>query len=306
MNMKPKHISIILWVASVIFTLVFVIYQRATGPTYPLNASSILNDTEYRFKLIRTFGGETDAPVKLKIPDSRITGTITLKRFKSYDEWQTFDMVRDGEYLIAMIPEQPPAGKVEYEIRLTDEIATYELTPEPVIIRFKGHVPSWIVLLHVLFIFTAMLLSTRAGMEAFTRGKNLRVYAWLTIITLTIGGLIFGPIMQKYAFGAYWTGWPFQGIDNFGDLTDNKTMFAFIFWVIAVIMLVRNRENRLWAKLAAIVLVLVYLIPHSVLGSEIDYTKVENKPVYENTTEIKAADSLPSDTIIQSDTLSDD
>jgi len=37
-----------------------------------------------------------------------------------------------------------------------------------------------------------------------------------------------GPLVQLNAFGDLWTGWPFGG-----DWTDNKTLFAFIFWVIA-------------------------------------------------------------------------
>jgi uncharacterized membrane protein len=75
--------------------------------------------------------------------------------------------------------------------------------------------------------------------------------------------------VQKYAFGAYWTGWPFGH-----DLTDNKTALAFIAWLIAVIKLRKNREARGWAIAAALVLLLVYLVPHSVLGSEIDHTQM--------------------------------
>jgi hypothetical protein len=35
----------------------------------------------------------------------------------------------------------------------------------------------------------------------------------------------------------------------------------------------KNRENRLWPILASIVLLAIFLIPHSVLGSETDFTK---------------------------------
>ena len=37
--------------------------------------------------------------------------------------------------------------------------------------------------------------------------------------TLGLGGMILGPIVQKYAFGAYWTGIPFGH-----DLTDAKNL----------------------------------------------------------------------------------
>jgi uncharacterized membrane protein len=74
--------------------------------------------------------------------------------------------------------------------------------------------------------------------------------------------------MQEYAFGALWTGWPFGH-----DLTDNKTLVSLIIWIIALFVLRKNRENRIWPVIAFVVMLAVYMIPHSVLGSEIDYTK---------------------------------
>jgi hypothetical protein len=117
--------------------------------------------------------------------------------------------------------------------------------------------------------FLAMLFSSRTGIEAMIKGANTYRYTIWTVVLLFFGGLVLGPIVQYYAFGAYWTGWPFGG-----DLTDNKTLLAFIVWIIAFFKLRKNPENRLWPIIASIVMLLVYLIPHSVLGSEIDHTKV--------------------------------
>jgi hypothetical protein len=78
--------------------------------------------------------------------------------------------------------------------------------------------------------------------------------------------MILGPIMQKYAFGEFWTGIPFGW-----DLTDNKTLIALIFWIIAVVMN-RKKERPLYTILAAAVLLVIFSIPHSVLGSELDYS----------------------------------
>jgi hypothetical protein len=120
---------------------------------------------------------------------------------------------------------------------------------------------------HIIMMFTAMMMSTRTGLEAITRGKKTYAYAWITMGTLFLGGLILGPIVQKYAFGAYWTGWPFGH-----DLTDDKTLVAFIFWAIAVWRLFRKPENRTWPVVAMVILLMVYLIPHSMFGSSLDYS----------------------------------
>ncbi|MGB4654493.1 MAG: hypothetical protein WBH98_03565, partial [Bacteroidales bacterium] len=60
------------------------------------------------------------------------------------------------------------------------------------------------------------------------------------------------------------------------DLTDNKTLVLVIIWIITVFKLKKDRNNRFWPIFASILVILIYLIPHSVLGSEIDYTKTEN------------------------------
>ena len=43
--------------------------------------------------------------------------------------------------------------------------ANYILKEEPVVIRFKGGVPAFILIPHILFMFLAMLFSTLAGLN---------------------------------------------------------------------------------------------------------------------------------------------
>ncbi len=266
--MSNKGKNILLWIIAIVLTVGLVIYQRSTGPTYPLNGSISIGDELIKYKLIRTFGGDKDALVEIEIENNEISGTITQKRFKSYDDWMTTDMVRENGMLIGIIPNQPAAGKVEYIIKLNSNGKIYVLNEEPVVIRFKGAVPRAVLIPHIFFMFMSLLFALRVGLEIFFRKVDTKYYTGIVTITLLFGGLIFGPIVQKYAFDAYWTGWPFGH-----DLTDNKTLFVFIFWVIAWFVLRKKPENKLWPTLAVIAMLLVYAIPHSVLGSEIDHTK---------------------------------
>ncbi|MFQ5584400.1 MAG: hypothetical protein ACE5GL_08210, partial [Calditrichia bacterium] len=116
--------------------------------------------------------------------------------------------------------------------------------------------------------FLGMLYSNRAALEAFDPRGNAYRYMMLTIVFLVLGGLLFGPIVQKYAFGEFWTGVPFGY-----DLTDNKTLIAVVGWVLAWIKNRKGRDGRGWILFAAVLTLVVFLIPHSVLGSELDYTK---------------------------------
>ena len=96
--------------------------------------------------------------------------------------------------------------------------------------------------------------------------KGSKFVFTFTFISLFLGGIVLGPIVQKYAFGAYWTGWPFGH-----DLTDNKTLVAFIFWAIAVFRMYKDRSKTGMAIAAMVILLMVYLIPHSMFGSELNY-----------------------------------
>lgn len=266
--MNPILKSVLLWVVAIIMTLAAAVYQKMTGPTYPVSGNKTIGTTPVKYKLIRSFNTGSPAEVAIEAPDTSIHGSLLVRRFKSFDKWSEVPMERRGNDLVGLLPALPAAGKVMYQVTLRQGDNTLLLNDHPAILRYKGAVPGFVLIPHIFFIFFAMLFSTRAGLEALVKGRLTYVYTWLTLIFLLIGGMILGPIVQKYAFDAYWTGWPFGH-----DLTDNKSLIAFIFWIIALAVLFKNRERRIWSVIAAIVTLIVFLIPHSMLGSEIDYTK---------------------------------
>ena len=259
---------ILIWFFSVVFTLASAIYQRITGPTYPERGQAEIGGQMIRYRLIRSYDLADDAKVKVIVPDTSIKGEIMLRRFKSHDKWQSQEMLRHDDTLIGTLPHQAPAGKVMYQVTLVKGDQRVMLNDHPSVLRYTGYVPLYILIPHILFMFMAMLFSTITGLVVIFNGRNRYIYAWITLISVGIGGLILGPFVQKFAFGIYWSGWPFGH-----DLTDNKSLIAVIFWIIALAVMKKNRENKLWPILASIVLLTIFLIPHSVLGSEIDFTK---------------------------------
>lgn len=267
--MKNDRIkNVVLWIAAVLLTAGLVIYQRATGPTYPKRGEVQVGNEKISFKLLRTHDTGIDAPVNIAVANKEISGELTYKRFKSHDEWTTVKMQRQNDVLLAYLPFQPAAGKMMYSVSLSDGNTQVTLTEEPVIIRFKGAVPAAVLFPHIFFMFISLLFTLRAGLEALFRRKDTLFLTGVSLLTLIVGGLILGPIVQKYAFDAYWTGWPFGN-----DLTDNKTAAIFIFLLIAWWRLRKDPGHKTWVVLATAVMVIVYAIPHSVLGSEIDHTK---------------------------------
>jgi len=261
------------WVLAVIITLGSAIYQRYTGPTYPQRLSLEIQGNEYKMQFPRSESGEKDARIEIPVDDKAITGRIFYRNYPTTNEWTVENLIREDDALVAFIPNQPPAGKVEYYVVLNrGKALEYEISKdEPIVIRYKGDVPGWVLIPHVLFMFAAMLLSNLSGLLAAFRRERFRFYTGLTLILLLLGGLILGPIVQLYAFGELWTGVPFGW-----DLTDNKTLVGVIFWVIAWIGN-RKKPRPGLTILATVVLLAIYLIPHSLMGSELDHSTGEIK-----------------------------
>ncbi|MBK7104401.1 MAG: hypothetical protein IPH62_03860 [Ignavibacteriae bacterium] len=265
--------NVLLWILAFVITALTAVYQRVTGPTYPITGELKLNNNEVIYKLNRTHGGLSDHEVKINVYDENISGDLFFKRYKTSDNWQKIPMRNNNGELSASLPHQPPAGKLQYFVEFNSQNKINKIPNDhPVIIRFKGDVPIYVLIPHIFAMFFGMLLSTRTGFEYFNDGKNIKKLTIWTLAFLIVGGFILGPIMQKFAFGEYWTGFPF-GI----DLTDNKTLITILGWIFAFIMYKKSRNPKLWAAFGAILLLIVYLIPHSVLGSELDYNKLDQQ-----------------------------
>lgn len=265
-----KKKSILLWVIAFILMAIVAIYQRVSGPTNPIRGSINYENTELRYKFLRSNNTGEDAKIYIISPNKEINAFAEYKRYKSYDSISTLQLTRSGDSLLFFVPSQAPAGKVQYHIYLqTNNISKKQyITEDPVLIRFKGAVPDWILIIHVVLMFGAMLLAARTFFEALYKGDKAYILTIYTCIFLALGGILLGPIVQKYAFGAYWTGWPFGT-----DLTDNKTIVSLLFWLFALYKFKKNRTDFKWIIIAFILMMVVYLIPHSMLGSELDYTK---------------------------------
>lgn len=270
--MKNSVKSVLLWILAFILMLASATYQRLTGPTHPKRGKIEIEGQTIKFRLLRSQENHENAKIAIKVADTSIHGIYKYKRLGVNEEWDGGILQLQGDELVGFLPKQPAAGKLEYMVTLVKNGRSYPLTNEPVVIRFKGNVPAYILIPHIFFMFFGMMFSLRTGFEALFNRRNTYRLALTTLILLSVGGLILGPLVQKFAFGALWTGWPFGH-----DLTDNKTLAAVIFWIIAVLKLRKEPENRLWPILAAGVTLLVYLIPHSMFGSELDYASGEVK-----------------------------
>ena len=271
------------WCIAIIITLFLSIYQRMTGPTHPKKVDIELNGESYQIKLPRS-GVQHDEIITLEgvpqavyhgdsphdLRSASITGTVPMIHYRRYpttEAYTTVDFVWKDNAWQAALPVQPVAGKLQYYITVGGK--DY-LKDEPVVIRFRNDVPAYILIPHILLMFTAMLFAVYALMMV-TMHKDYRKWLKITVATLFVGGFIFGPLVQHAAFGPWWTGFPYGT-----DLTDNKTLISFLFFMVALATL-KWKYNKWLVALAVVVMIAVFTIPHSAYGSEYDYTTQQLK-----------------------------
>jgi hypothetical protein len=260
--MKKKTIF---WILAVVISLAAMVYQRMTGPTFPKKYEISYNNEEFRFGLPRSNNGRPgDYPVEVELPEP-ISANLIWRLFPTEDPWDTLVMERQGDLLSATLPRQPPAGKIEYHLELTADGKYIDLHEDKnVVIRFRGDVPAWALIPHVLMMVLTVIWSMATILFAMANIPAYKRTMGITIIFLLIGGFILGPIVQKYSFGQFWTGWPLGE-----DLTDNKVLAALIAFLVAWFL--RNKSYSRWLAVgASLVMLAVYLIPHSMNGSELD------------------------------------
>lgn len=273
-----------LWALAVLIMFSAIVYQRTTGPTYPFRGELQLEDQTLQYKLLRSHETTLGAPITL--PDIGVpsfSATLHHKRYKTSDEYTVLKFEKavsgTGETTwVAPLPVQPAAGKMEYfvEVKSGDtQKRIPEIGQDNIILRYKDPVPSWILWPHIFLMFFSVLFGMRTGLSAIFNTDDMRRLAFITLGGMTLGGMVLGPIVQKFAFGEYWTGFPFGG-----DLTDNKMLIMWVSWLTAAAVIgtrPKKKEGicRVVVLAAALVMSAVYAIPHSMRGSELDYSQVD-------------------------------
>ena len=254
------------WLLAIVITLVLSIYQRMTGPTYPKRVTVEQNGESYKIKLPRS-GVQHDEIVKLKGVPSNVKSQLHYRCYPTMNDYTTEDFTWNDSVWQAALPVQPVAGKLQYYITVDGK--DY-LADKPVVIRFRNDVPAYILIPHILLMFGAMLFAVYTFLLVVTH-KDYKRWLKITVATLFVGGFILGPLVQHTAFGPWWAGFPYGT-----DLTDNKTLISFLFFLVALATL-KWKYNKWVVALAVLVMIAIFSIPHSAYGSEYDYTTQQLK-----------------------------
>jgi hypothetical protein len=224
---------------------------------------------------------------------TKVSGASNLKlvyKIGKDGEFQSVPMnPKPGEENVftASIPHYPKATNAWYYIEATKRTEDAEVKVtlpdksssgfQPILLKFEGNVPAYIIIPHVLCNFGAIFFAVLTLFSAIDIRKGKRSlresikFPLLTFILLFLGFVPFGIAMNHFAFGATWEAFPFGK-----DVTDNKSQIILLAWLITLFLvkgtllgkgaeknLVSHRGYSTMVIISFIVTIGMYAIPHS-------------------------------------------
>lgn len=271
--------------AAVLLTVALFIQTRYYGPNREYTVENRCGDLVASHTAPRSHKGEGEAVLKVTVgpPGQSIAAFPLELQGKPAEEdakeaeWiyypiQKRDKGSDNSPVLSFtIPSHPLATQFQYRFVIRGEnekpqIILSQNDDKPMILKFVGNVPIWVLVPHIICMFLGItfLFLALFGAVALVRNRSdaggtarLARWAWTFMFA---GGVPFGIAMNWYAFHVLWEAVPFGD-----DITDNKTQVALVFWGLASIVLTRRpgRHSGLFALAAGLLVVAMYLIPHS-------------------------------------------
>lgn len=205
---------------------------------------------------------------------------LTPVAFYAQDErgpYKADTMVQTSDGFTAALPVLQKGNKWYYHIDLLKNGETIGKFPPygDQFIKFKGHVPAYILIPHIFCMFATVyfgLLAVLSAVDA-VKGKgevkkSIRYSLW-TVIVSFIGGFPLGYLVAYMAFGVGWSGIPLGW-----DITDNKTVILFLFWLVTFFLARKGLKGErmaisdgLYVALTIVslaVTILAFMVPHSI------------------------------------------
>jgi hypothetical protein len=231
---------------------------------------------------------EGDAVIPVKV-----IGSKEMKLFYKIgkEEFRSVDMgskEEEDDVFVASIPHHKKGTQAWYYIEAQKQIGDTKLTVslpdkdspnfKPILLKFEGNVPPYIIVSHVFCNFAAIFFSVLAIFSTvdLMRGKSTLkksvLFSLLTFIFLFTGFLLVGSALNYFAFGVMWEAFPFGS-----DITDNKSQIILLFWLVTLFLvkgtifgknpsknLVSEKTYSFMVIISFVVTVVMYLIPHSI------------------------------------------
>ena len=259
---RPGKVGgVVLWVVAAVVVLAVVAWQRMSDTTRPTRGEVVVSGQTMTYRLLRV--GPSGEPIRVTIaaPED-VSGNLRWRPHPGEGAYESFTMLRDGDRVVGFLPAQSPGTQLEYSLVLAGPSGLTRIPDEgSVVLHVRGPVPALVLFPHVAILFLSMVVGVRAGLGAAWALPDTGRLSKLTVLGLTIGEMILGPIVLKLAAGSFWTGWPLGA-----DWRANSAVVMWLVWVVAALAAhTAQDETDRFARTtvigAALVMILVSLVP---------------------------------------------
>ena len=141
---------------------------------------------------------------------------------------------------------------------------------EPIVARFRADVPAGVLIPHILAMFGGMMIATRALLEVLRPARPMPRGAGADRHGCCSSSAGCSSVRWCRSSPSTPSG---PAGPSATDLTDNKTALAVLAWLPATLLALRGRRAPIVVVMGWIVMMGVFLIPHSLRGSEIDWSE---------------------------------
>ena len=261
---------------ALIITIALLGLARRISTRHPTDYSSQIGDITASHRTItEDFGDGPVVDVSLSSPDSLAAVVFYSETDGGPYTVDTLTMTSGG--FTGELPVLEKGRKWFYRIELFKAGESVAKFPPygSQFIKFKGHVPAYILIPHIFCMFAIVFLGLLTVISAFdlVKGKGdiqkTVLYLLWTLIAAFIGGFPLGYLVASVAFGVGWGGIPFGW-----DITDNKTVLLFIFWFVTLILARKGLKGEKMAisysaylaltVISLAVTIFTFMIPHSI------------------------------------------
>ncbi len=194
-------------------------------------------------------------------------------------EWKRLEMARAGDTacFAAELPPLPKGKRWFYRFSFPETGAVFALSKDKdFYVTFEGKVPKWLLVAHIALMIIAALLFFHVfhfSLEVLVNGQPaLKTYwaALLGVAVFTVTAFGIGPFISGYVFGEPFGAWPFGH-----DITDTKSFYLILFWLVPLFLKrsvlsgggegkgIGDRAFAWWCLAALAVSLVVFAIPHS-------------------------------------------
>lgn len=243
-------------------TIIATFIQQFSSYERPVKVSLDINKENYDFELPVVQEENEKYLVVLNIPDSSIHGKVFYKLYNSPESWKENKLTRNHEQLVVSLPQEKANVKVQYYLQLELKGKCFFIAKnKPVIVRYQGLAPKYILFPQFTFMFIALIFACFAGILALFSLDSYKKYSKITFYLFTLAILILGFLVHLISFGHI-----ILNPCMHNDLTFYKNLLIFLLW-LGIFQLNKKYNVRILVFLVAIATLLLYCIPQQFVFS---------------------------------------